>query len=367
MNSSETRPTPTEILGGTTPLGRLLRRVTPGSGQEAATRRGADHRGESTQGPFATVLVRTTGERPEVLRTTLESLVTQTLPDFEVFVLAHTASNDNGAGVQAVIESLSDSLTERITLMTVVGGRRGRPLNAGLERARGHYVAFLDDDDLAKPTWIEQFHQGAERAPGRIIRAIVADRPIRATSDVPGFEVLGPEVVPEDRRSFDFLTLFTRSRTPNCSIAVPLEAVRTLDLRFREDLEVLEDWDFLIRASSLLGVHDTGQVTAVYQRWQDGQSSLDAIGTDRWQQIRQSVLDDLDGEPLLLPSGSVRRLVDLYEQIAELRGEARRHAETQEELAEAQRRIAAIESSTSWRLTAPLRAVLDRARTALRS
>ena len=163
--------------------------------------------------------------------------------------------------------------------------------------------------------------------------------------------------------------MLTRGRTPLCSIALPVTPLRDAGLRFAEDLPVLEDWDFLLRAAPVLGVHDTGRVTSVYRRGVDGQSSLDTEGEQVWADTRAEVVRRLDQDELVLPAGSASRLLTLFEQeraAKEARLEAAEQAQrAKEALAEVerlQRRIDQIESSTSWKVTAPLRRVLDATR-----
>src|SRR5207302_3877901 len=123
--------------------------------------------------------------------------------------------------------------------------------------APGQYVAFLDDDDLVSADWAEQFRRGAESADGRVIRSISADRTIvRADGmqlPMPYLTAGGLRVV--HARFFDLLEHINENRTPICSFAVPMDPVRTLNIRFDDDLPVLEDWKFLMELAVLCGVH----------------------------------------------------------------------------------------------------------------
>lgn len=295
---------------------------------------------------FATVLVRTTPDRFHHLERCLASLHAQTDQDFQTVVLVH-----NLQGREVEPDSVAAG-HEDVRVVVVEGGERGRPLNVGLDLATSRYVMFLDDDDLALPDWVATFRAGARKAGTQIIRSLTIHRPVRLTSTTE-VEATGPDRLPEGSERFDLLTIFTRSRTPICSVAVPLAPLSALSLRFSDDLEALEDFHFLIRAASLLGVHETGKITSVYHRWEGTAATVHHLGPERWEQLRQEVFERLDEDPLLLPRGSVSRLVELHEQVAESH-------QLRREVKQLERRIKMMETSTSWRATAPLRAIRER-------
>ena len=85
-----------------------------------------------------------------------------------------------------------------------------------------------------------------------------------------------------------------------------------LGISFDENLPVLEDWDFLMKAALPGGVIDTGRPTAIYHRWFTGPSSSDEPEAV-WRNTRSAILMKLDNKPLLLPRGSASTLRTLYE------------------------------------------------------
>jgi GT2 family glycosyltransferase/SAM-dependent methyltransferase/thioredoxin-like negative regulator of GroEL len=92
------------------------------------------------QPPMVSVIV-PTYNRPDRLREALQSVLAQTLQDFEIIVV-----NDGQIDVEAVIDALPHN-----GRITCVKHDRNRGLaasrNTGLRLARGTYVAYLDDDD----------------------------------------------------------------------------------------------------------------------------------------------------------------------------------------------------------------------------
>lgn len=256
---------------------------------------------------FATVVVRTQGTRPLHLEEALGCLAAQTIGDFDVVVASHT---DDPAAHEGV-RTLAALLGSRASVVEVAPGPRARPLNAGLERVTGEYVAFLDDDDLVTSDWMEAFRTGATAHPGAVIRSGSVVQPVARRGD--GYEPAGdPE--PRFDASFDLRRHLVDNSTPIFSFAVPTDLVRD-GLRFDEELPVLEDWDFLMRAVLARGVVETGRVTGIYHWWVTGESSLDRQGAEGWADARRRVHARLDA--LTEPRGEASRLAAAYDQLVE--------------------------------------------------
>lgn len=80
----------------------------------------------------------------------IESILRQTEPDFE-FIIVDNGSTD-GSGRIAEEYALKDN---RIQVIHRKRGNIGAGRNAGLNVARGEYIAFIDDDDWAEPDFLE--------------------------------------------------------------------------------------------------------------------------------------------------------------------------------------------------------------------
>ena len=96
-----------------------------------------------------------TYKRSEYLGEAIESVLHQTYQNLEIIVV-----DDNGEDspyrekTRAFMEKYAeDARVQYVMLPNNVGGAMAR--NAGIERATGDYIAFLDDDDLYLPAKLE--------------------------------------------------------------------------------------------------------------------------------------------------------------------------------------------------------------------
>jgi glycosyltransferase involved in cell wall biosynthesis len=287
--------------------------------------------------PSFTVIVRTQGHRPDSLNEALDSITAQSGGRPDVIVVVH-GDDETCTLVRRSMGARADE--PRTRLISVAGGGRSRPLNAGLDATRSDYVCFLDDDDLVMDGWIASFADAARTAPSTIIRAVTVSQtwatdggrqPVRATGEI--------ERPFPDR--FDLLAHMSVNLTPICSVAFPAAAIATLGIRFDEDLAVYEDWEFLMRAAMALGVTSIPDATSLYRRLDHGGADT-AEDEAVWRATHAAVIDRLSARPVLLPCGDARRLAGTHFEI----GGRSRH---ETELLSAQETIDGItRSPTRW-------------------
>lgn len=98
---------------------------------------------------------------------TLESLLYQTMKDFEVVVI-DDCSTDNSV---EVVESFSERFDGRLHVIKLSKntGTPGLPRNVGIQYARGKYIAFLDSDDLFTKTALEELSTLAEEYQAEVV------------------------------------------------------------------------------------------------------------------------------------------------------------------------------------------------------
>lgn len=328
------------------------------------------HEQEEPPRPGLSVIVRTQGSRQELLEESLLSLASQTSSDFEVLLMVHNPENGIVEGLRTLVGSYSPSFSRRVRISEVVGGDRARPLNAGLAIATGSMIAFLDDDDVVTSDWVRTFVDVASRHPGTIVRTVTADQKVHRTADAPGYVAESGAIVDKARIPFSLVRHLESNRTPICAFAVPREVLETYSITFDETLEVVEDWDFFLRCARRCGVRNVQRVTSIYRRWTDDEASWHSVDRRVWDTTRKRVLFNYDAHQLVLPPGSVTEISELIRNahLSTVRAEDRSSSildqkqeirDLTKKLKASTRRVSQLENSTSWKVTAPLRAVMS--------
>jgi glycosyltransferase involved in cell wall biosynthesis len=99
--------------------------------------------------PLVTVIIATYNKR-EALRYAIDSVLWQTMGDFELLVIGDACSD----GSEQLVESYQDARVHWYNLPTN-SGYQSEPNNEGLRRARGTYIAYLNHDDIWLPRHLE--------------------------------------------------------------------------------------------------------------------------------------------------------------------------------------------------------------------
>jgi glycosyltransferase involved in cell wall biosynthesis len=125
-------------------------RVDPGGIPEVAEPACLAARRETLRAPPSVSVVVPTVDRPEALRRTIQDLVDQSYPDFEILVVDNAPGQSGADGVVSSIDAGGR------TMRYLVEERRGasRARNRGLHAARGEIVAFVDGDVRVDRSWL---------------------------------------------------------------------------------------------------------------------------------------------------------------------------------------------------------------------
>ncbi|WP_107705072.1 glycosyltransferase family 2 protein [Nocardioides allogilvus] len=281
---------------------------------EVLARAGVEARPFAEGECFLTVVMRTQGRRIPCLAESLGSLAEQTDRDFEVVLVRHRAASTVTAPVDAVVAAQPEWLRAKIRVLDLDTGARGAPLNLGFEAARGSYIVILDDDDVVLPAWVATFRQLHDELPGRALRAVALRQDVEPmTKDGQTGAAPVGEPYAHWPAQFHLLDHLLMNNTPPMTIAFPRAVFHDLGERFDEELDTTEDWDFLLRAVTLVGVAETTTVTALYRWWLADQSSHHLHDDAHWARNHDLVQRRLDDRVLLLPHGTVKRLQELVE------------------------------------------------------
>jgi len=300
---------------------------------------------------FLTVVIRTQARRWEQLQDALLCLAAQTDGDFEVLLMLHEVDELQTERVSELLRSYPNSFAERIRVIAVSGGGRTRPLVEAVGHARGDYLAFFDDDDLLMGHWVASFRKLAEQAPGQLIRANVAVQMNRSETWSDGTD--GQRTVSlataEYAKTFNFAQNLERNHTPFMGFAFPRSFFFTWGEQFDEELPVCEDWDIVMRAALLLGVASSDQLTAIYRQWESAVTSYTSHDEKEWQSAEARVCQKLDEAPFFAPVGGASA-------VREVAGDFRKNEARLVEL------HTSVITSSSWKITEPLRSATQKIR-----
>lgn len=100
--------------------------------------------------------------KEDCIRKTLDSVLVQSLQDFEIIVV-NDGSTDGSAEIVAAIPD------GRIRLINKVNGGPSSARNKGLEVAKGDYIAFLDADDIWSPDYLKEMTDLIDSFPDAVI------------------------------------------------------------------------------------------------------------------------------------------------------------------------------------------------------
>jgi glycosyltransferase involved in cell wall biosynthesis len=179
--------------------------------------------------------------RATLLVDCVRSIADQTYPDIEHIVVAQELGDNERQRIDAILPRA----VKWVALEGLgPGDHRSLAANRGIERATGRYLMFLDFDDTLEPDACEFLVRrlettGAGVATGRIVKRIE-----EKTAD--GHWVLLEEQDPfRDGKSI--IELIAGNFLPIHSYVIDRMRVPAHALRFREELSLQEDYEFLLR------------------------------------------------------------------------------------------------------------------------
>ncbi len=108
--------------------------------------------------------------RPKLLRQSVDSLLSQDYPNFEV-ILVDDGSPSKAA--QAALDQLEMVFAERgWRIVRLQNGYLGKARNSAVEHANGEFFLFMDDDNVARPNMISRFVQAAVGSGADLVTAV---------------------------------------------------------------------------------------------------------------------------------------------------------------------------------------------------
>ncbi len=311
---------------------------------------------QKTQRPFLSVIMRTIGKRPILLKEALLCLSAQICTDFEVLLCAHNLTAEAQKSVDAVLRELPDFIAEKINIVPVNGGNRTTPLNVGFEKAVGRYITILDDDDIVFGNWVETFHNLFVENDGKILHSYIVKQNYEFVQNTSESQ-FGRAISSFDKiylTPFNYIRQLKMNRCPIHGLAFPREVFHKHNLRFDETISTAEDWDFLMRAVAICGVCDSETVTGIYRWWQSSYSSREEHSTAEWEQNQKITEEKFCNMTYVLPPTGVKQAIDLVEEVTALHADLQ-YLKSKYALTEVLVEINKLTSTKTWKISAPLR------------
>ncbi len=226
------------------------------------------------------------------------SVLSQTRADLEVIVV------DDGStdGTVAAVERVAD---RRVSLISRSKQGVSAARNAGIDTARGRYVAFLDSDDLWLPRYLE-LAAGAMAStarPGFVYTDAYAFDPVTGKVGRRGMVGRQPPVPPPSDREAFLLELLERNFV-HVSTSVPREVLEDVG-GFDPDSTMAEDYALWLRI--IVRGYDVAWVPGkhVLYRVHGEQASRDEVKMRRGDLVALAAI-----EPGDLPTAAHRALLD---------------------------------------------------------
>jgi glycosyltransferase involved in cell wall biosynthesis len=197
--------------------------------------------------PLVSVVIPTRGRPDLLVQRALRSALAQTLSDYEVIVVVDGPDPET----ELALAALSNPRLSVLVLPSNVGGADAR--NAGIQNARGEWIALLDDDDEWFPDKIQRQLDVARRSTHA--QPVIACQWITRTPR--GDEQNPTRPLDPDEPISEYL-MARRSMLEQecCIVSSLLIARRDLFLRvpFTSGLRKHQDWDWMVRVSGQPGV-----------------------------------------------------------------------------------------------------------------
>lgn len=239
------------------------------------------------KGLFLSVIIRTQGKRLDGLRESLLCLKAQTCQDFEIIVIGHKITDPGEKNVLDIINDQDESFISRIRYYRVDHGKRGTPLNYGFAYAKGEYVAIYDDDDVLFDGWVEAFKQASVSNYGRVLHLYGYSQLWQNEKNSGYVSIQAPK--PQFCIDFNFISQLHRNECPLFSLAFPSTVFKDMKFMFDEELNVIEDWDFLMRIAVYCGVSDIRKAEAIYRLWKNLETSSTLHSQKEWKSAYEYV------------------------------------------------------------------------------
>ena len=187
----------------------------------------------------------------------------------------------------------------------VIGGTDNRSslLNQSFNSLSGDYFVVLDDDDIALMNMVQSFMSAlSDLGSPAILRAIGGIRNI----DSKWLEATTSVTFPWPHK-FKITDHLRANQSPTFILAFPTNLVKIDGIYWNMDLDVVEDWDFLMRSIALYPVVSIPDIVGIYQREDGHYRSKSVTSESQWRLAEKTVRNYLNSKTYLNSINENRR------------------------------------------------------------
>lgn len=187
-----------------------------------------------------------TYNRAAFIEKTLQSVLNQTYPHFEIIVVDDGSTDDTE-------ERVKNIQSDRISYYRIQNSERGFARNYGTQRAKGDYITFLDSDDLLLPCYFSNAYESIKKYSSPPFLHV-------------GYEIVNPDnsvLMSVNKLKNDDIRFLIRGNSLSC-MGCFLRADQSKLFMFNEDrnLSGSEDWELWFRVLANCGIKTDNRISA---------------------------------------------------------------------------------------------------------
>ena len=211
------------------------------------------------QDPLVSVITRTHGEKIGPLSEAIASVLNQSYKNIE-----HLVVEDRTDFAGPLVAAAQQSYNRKIDYYVSDGSGRSRAGNYGLERARGDYIMFLDNDDLLFSDHVETLARELSHKQSAIAAYTLAWEVKTQYADDGTYKELSHFAHASHQHEFDVDRLLNINFIPIQCIMFRRSAYDRLG-GFNEALDLLEDWNLWARYAQHGNFSFVRKLTSLYR------------------------------------------------------------------------------------------------------
>jgi len=185
----------------------------------------------------------------EFLRPSVESILSQTYKNLEIIII------DDGS-TDGCMDTIFDIKDERIKILRQENKGKSAALNRALEIMSGEFYAIQDADDMSYPTRIE-----------KQVKAMQKDRELAAAFTGYNLIINGKKLAPRLRSKDkeECCKDIEEMRMPSQDPTVMFKCSSVKGLRYEENLQIGQGWDYVLRVGELYPMEVLGECLYSYR------------------------------------------------------------------------------------------------------